>query len=324
MKKRALLIIPLVICLSILTGGCSKAEYYENVALTELETFTSITGIAVNSVEEGVETVKYEYIINEPEKQPVDEYMLYLNEEYGCTLSVGESTEDGGLVYNYGEDKILLDKKEESFGDVAYVTLPLPEEVVKANYEAIYAELLSLIEEGKYNDALSFDALDDDYKDVKALKKYAEAKRVMQMLPSQGCEVPATIRLFKDCGMIYDSEEEVEKLIGYTKKLEGTYKTTSRGYDYYLYFKDGGFTGSFKKETDPLAYLDAVYIWPTDNGDVLYGLGGGFSGNYYEASDYRCTFMDSGELLVYEVSDVDVKAGTYKRISKETPPKKNL
>lgn len=318
--KKTRLTIACVICLLVFClTGCSKAEYYENISLEELESFTSITGITVNSVEEGIDYVKYEYILTGAEGHPLDEYMLYLHDEYGCELSVEESA-GLTLVYRYGEEKISMTKVEESFGDVAYITLPLTAETIENNKATSYEELKSLIESGNYQQAEKHE-LSSDYKDVKALKMYAKGMSVMNMLPSQGCAVDTTIKYFEQAEGVYDSEKQKDILLDYVKHLNGSYKTTSRGYEYYMYIKDGAVATSFSDEKDAILYSWELYIWPTSSGDVLYAVGQGHK-NYYENAEYRCTMMDNGEILVYDVQDYEVASGTYKLIRSKTPDKK--
>ena len=288
MKKTRGIIVCLI-CISIIClTGCSKAEYYENISLEELESFTSVTGVAVNSVEEGIDYVQYEYLLTNEDGHPLDEYMVYLRDEYGCELSLEESA-GLTLVYRYGEEKISMTKSEESFGDVAYITLPLTAEMIEQNKATVYEELKTLIESGDYREAEKYE-LDSDYKDVEALKMYSKGMSVMNMLPSQGCAVDTTIKYFEQAEGVYDSEKQIDILLDYVKYLNGSYKTTSRGYEYYMYIKDGAVATSFSDEKDAILYSWELYIWPTSSGDVLYAVGQGHK-NYYENAEYRCTMM---------------------------------
>ncbi|MBE6783689.1 MAG: hypothetical protein E7536_06720 [Ruminococcaceae bacterium] len=315
-----------------------NGDVYENIAFDNLKTFTTVTGVTLNStVEEKTYETTYGYVVLTDADENITEYKEYLL-EFGLKLT---SSGDAETTTFELDDKELRIDVEENESDIRInITIPCDEETNNTRKEKTYSEMVAAAEEEKFDevyditDQFSSDEI-QNFKDVQAYrlfslameayddKIYGEAREYF----IKYCEEDTTDKLGGNAYL-----EECNNILS---KYNGTYSGKSfNGYlSYFIYIKDGKVGMEFDNQellgTEPsetIYYLDYLRIEEIDGYTLLHVVG------YTSGKiDYKYDLVptEDGSIIVNDhawtkpaeyYNDDAVFAGIYEKTSSETPP----
>lgn len=313
MKK--VLLFTMLITTALLLYACAaqqkseaSAEYYQDTVIENLETFTSVTGVALNIKEENPESqsISYNYLMdnNAEGLGNVLKYEGYLK-EFGFTKNDSLSTDtyttyqkDGYVVitgsFNPQPNVIqyIVNVSSIDFNQLAKEdTEPEPSNPTTSTedpYEEAYKKIVSLVEDKKYSEARDY-YMDNanysffHYKDTGDYYHYAEAMAYYtdpQFRPlAQALEIlksDVTEGFLDSDSIISEIEASLSQIDGiYQQKRSGNYQ-----YDaFYLIIDNGEVEIENGKKSDiPTGASHFTYTLAAvtlDNGDEYYAIAAG-------------------------------------------------
>ncbi len=251
-RKIGVLVVFAALMLVLLTA-CNK-DYYGNAIFPQLETFTAITKIKVNEIEEDVTECVYSYLLSDDAEKDIERYQKYLTNSYEFQLDTSASSENyRRYKIDDVDDALKINISKEDYGTVVNITVPWCEDVKQTKKEEKYQEAKQLIEEEKFEEAaVAASEARDIHEDAKQLMYYCEGRLASK---DPFCAYASAMDNFQKAGDVLDAKERLEKIRQEVSKYNGTYYCSSLRYspraDAYLYIKDGKVDTQIPVENHP-------------------------------------------------------------------------
>ena len=311
--------------------------YYPKASLSNLKTFTEITGIKENSIEEEAITITYIYQYQEKENYE-DSYEKYLLNDYGFKINQDKSYENKRM-FEYNNTTITTYKESKAGFTTYKITIPFEEKIANDNIKNNYDNAIELFNNKEYVQARNIFGLDGvrDYKDSMSYIHYCNG-----MNEYSDKNYGDAIYDFSRCENFLNANELKVELMEIVGKYNGTYyykHPKVESLSYYMFVKDGKV--DFASVTDYninkqhlYSYLysysiceDTLHIWHEAVGlAITYGFF-----NEHKKEDYQYSFTEvpnpNGTLTILVAGDSDTSSlyyGFYEKIADTVPAKKEL
>lgn len=327
MKRVGFYLLSMVILMTVICCGCAKKDdVYELSFFENLKTFTMITDTEVNETEETWKNKSYTYIVFEDAEELVNEYKRYLVEDYG--FSISPDADAGELVFTLNEQEISLTINEDSIETKVTITVPFNTDTANTKKDEIYQKVLSLCNEGKYEEAKEFFYKDatGEYKDILKIVNYCEAQI---LISSDNFFYSEAIKELEGASGFKDADDIKKELEKEMKSFNGVYYYKKGGgylySHYYVVINDGEVSLDLLKDKIDMN-KKIYYSWDlkklikSDDDKWEVGIGNKYGNNSLFATLSK---RNDGKIQFYcDDSNYYVYEGTYNKISSSAPDKR--
>lgn len=329
-------IVVLTIFMLMLVGCNVKSRHYTDTAFKNLKTFTKVTRVENNDIEETVSEVSFTYILDDRGDEAIDKYEKYLLEGYG--FHIDEQTMKEDYTAFVKDEYTLVATTEETAGRLVYkLTIPWSKQKVEQNLKEYYEKVQQLIEEKKYVEAMEIlqgNQVLLDYQDSRLALDYCRG-----MIAAGYTRYGSAIEYLKDVVAknkdYRDTDEQLQAIYDIVSKYDGTYycdhlKYPGRGIGYYIFVKDGKVATELEttyQDGEEVYYMYDLVEKQFSTGKKELMIGSAvYKDRKLTETEYEYSFMENANgtitVISYETNEYSTFNGIYHKTSSKTPKSK--